>query len=39
MAQTPLSRDMVFADGWELQMATVTGSVQQGLTASLTAGV
>jgi protocatechuate 3,4-dioxygenase beta subunit len=39
MAQTPLSRDMVFADGWDLQMATVTGNVQQGYAASLIAGV
>ena len=33
--QTSLDRDMVFSDGSSLQMATVTGSVDSGLTATL----
>ena len=33
--QTSLDRDMVFSDGYSLQLATVTGSVDSGLTATL----
>ncbi|MGE3410816.1 MAG: 3,4-dioxygenase subunit beta [Dehalococcoidia bacterium] len=39
MARTPLANDMVFADGVELQMATVTGDVTTGYEASLIVGV
>ena len=39
LAQTSLSSDMVFSDGYSLQLATVTGSVEAGLTASLTVPV
>jgi protocatechuate 3,4-dioxygenase beta subunit len=35
MAQTSLERDNVFSDGWDAQLATVTGTVSGGLTASL----
>jgi protocatechuate 3,4-dioxygenase beta subunit len=35
MAQTSLSTDTVFSDGYSLQMATITGSVDRGLTATL----
>ncbi|MGE3620954.1 MAG: intradiol ring-cleavage dioxygenase [Acidimicrobiia bacterium] len=35
MTRTPLESDMVFRDGWDLQMATVTGDVDRGLTAAL----
>lgn len=35
MQQTSLDRDNVFADGVSLQMATVTGSVDDGYTVSL----
>ncbi|MGH9278598.1 MAG: intradiol ring-cleavage dioxygenase [Acidimicrobiales bacterium] len=35
MRQTPLSRDMVFSDGVDQQMATTTGSVNAGYVASL----
>ena len=33
--QTSLDRDMVFSDGYSLQMAKVTGAVDSGLTATL----
>jgi protocatechuate 3,4-dioxygenase beta subunit len=33
--QISLATDMVFSDGWSLQMATVTGSVADGYVASL----
>ena len=33
--QTSLDRDMVFSDGYSLQLAIVTGSVDSGLTATL----
>jgi len=39
MTQTPLSRDNVFADGVDLQMAQCTGSVSAGYTATLLLGV
>jgi len=39
MVQTPLSRDNVFADGVDLQMAQCTGSVSAGYTATLLLGV
>jgi protocatechuate 3,4-dioxygenase beta subunit len=35
LAGSSLDTDMVFADGYSLQLATVTGSVQDGLTTSL----
>lgn len=35
LARTSLSSDMVFGDGWSLQVAKVGGSVDAGLTASL----
>jgi protocatechuate 3,4-dioxygenase beta subunit len=35
LAQTPLARDMVFSDGYSLQLATMSGDVAQGLTATL----
>jgi len=39
MRQTTLANDNVFRDGVTLQMATVTGSVANGYTATLIAGV
>ena len=38
-ARTPLASDGVFRDGWDTQMATVTGSLSSGYTASLIVGV
>jgi protocatechuate 3,4-dioxygenase beta subunit len=35
LAQTSLETDMVFSDGYSLQLGTVTGSVGDGLTATL----
>ena len=35
LASTSLSSDMVFSDGYALQLATVTGSVDEGYVASL----
>jgi protocatechuate 3,4-dioxygenase beta subunit len=35
LAQTSLETDMVFSDGYSLQLGTVTGSVGDGMTASL----
>jgi protocatechuate 3,4-dioxygenase beta subunit len=35
LAQTALARDNVFSDGYSLQLATVTGSVEEGMTATL----
>lgn len=35
LSQLSLQSDMVFADGWSDQLATVTGSIQQGLSAHL----
>jgi protocatechuate 3,4-dioxygenase beta subunit len=35
LAQTTLETDMVFSDGYSLQLGTVTGSVGDGMTASL----
>ena len=35
LEQTSLAGDMVFSDGWSLQLATVSGSVAEGLTARL----
>jgi protocatechuate 3,4-dioxygenase beta subunit len=35
LAQTSLDTDMVFADGYSLQLATVTGNVSDGMTATL----
>lgn len=39
LAQTSLERDMVFADGYDAQLATVTGDVTGGYRATLTVGV
>lgn len=39
MKQTPLSSDTVFRDGVTTQMATVTGSVADGLVANLVIGI
>ena len=35
LAQTSLATDMVFSDGYSLQLATVTGDVTKGMTATL----
>jgi protocatechuate 3,4-dioxygenase beta subunit len=35
LAQSSLETDMVFSDGYSLQLATVTGNVTDGLTATL----
>jgi protocatechuate 3,4-dioxygenase beta subunit len=35
LAQTSLETDMVFSDGYSLQLGTVTGSVDDGMTATL----
>ncbi len=35
LAQTSLQSDLVFSDGWSLQLATVTGDVDSGMTATL----
>ena len=35
LAQTSLDSDMVFSDGYDAQLATVTGSVDQGFVATL----
>jgi protocatechuate 3,4-dioxygenase beta subunit len=35
MAQSSLETDMVFSDGYSLQLATVTGNVTDGMTATL----
>lgn len=35
LSQLSLQSDMVFADGWTDQLATVTGSIEQGLSAHL----
>lgn len=37
--RTSLDTDMVFSDGHDLQVATVTGSIDGGLTATLVVGV
>jgi protocatechuate 3,4-dioxygenase beta subunit len=39
LSQTSLDTDNVFSDGYSLQLATVTGSVAGGLTATLTVPV
>jgi hypothetical protein len=39
MSQTSLDTDNVFSDGYSLQMATMSGSVEQGFTARLTVPV
>jgi protocatechuate 3,4-dioxygenase beta subunit len=39
LAQTSLTRDMVFSDGWTSQLATMTGSVSEGYVANLTVPV
>jgi protocatechuate 3,4-dioxygenase beta subunit len=35
LAQTSLASDNVFSDGWDSQLATVTGTVSGGMTAAL----
>jgi protocatechuate 3,4-dioxygenase beta subunit len=35
LAQTSLSRDMVFSDGWDDELGTVTGSADNGYTVEL----
>ena len=35
MAQTSLETDMVFSDGYSLQLAKLTGTVADGYTATL----
>jgi len=39
LAQTSLASDNVFSDGWDHQLATVTGTVTTGFTAALTVPV
>ena len=39
LAQISLDTDMVFSDGYALQLATVSGSVDDGLTIKLNVGV
>ncbi|KRC66443.1 hypothetical protein ASE12_17720 [Aeromicrobium sp. Root236] len=39
LAQTSLDSDMVFSDGYSLQMATVTGNVDDGMTIRLNVAV
>ncbi len=39
LSRTSLDTDNVFSDGYSLQLATVTGTVEQGLTATLTVPV
>jgi hypothetical protein len=39
LAQITLATDNVFSDGYDQQMAAVTGSVTAGYTATLTVGV
>jgi protocatechuate 3,4-dioxygenase beta subunit len=39
MANTSLERDMVFSDGYSLQLGTVTGDVSSGLTVTLSVPV
>ncbi|GAA3236012.1 hypothetical protein GCM10017691_33860 [Pseudonocardia petroleophila] len=39
LARTSLDRDTVFADGYATQLATVTGDVTAGMTATLTVGI
>ena len=39
LARTSLDSDMVFSDGYSLQMATATGSVDQGITVALNVAV
>jgi len=39
LGRISLERDGIFRDGWQTQMATVTGSLNDGLVARLTIGV
>ncbi|MGW0183279.1 dioxygenase [Nocardia sp. NPDC003345] len=39
LADVTLATDNVFGDGWDAEMATVTGSAQSGMDISLTIGV
>ena len=39
LAQTSLSKDMVFSDGWSAELATVTGDMTAGMTATLPVAV
>ena len=36
LAQTSLATDNVFSDGWTTQLATMTGDVTSGFTATVT---
>jgi hypothetical protein len=39
LAQTSLSTDMVFSDGSDKQLATMSGSTSKGYTAALVVGI
>ena len=39
MSQVTLSSDNVFGDGWDAELATVTGDPASGMTVALTIGV
>jgi protocatechuate 3,4-dioxygenase beta subunit len=39
ISQTSLSSDMVFSDGWDSELATMSGSASSGLTAALNLAV
>ena len=39
LAQTSLETDMVFSDGWDAELGTVTGTVADGLKVALTVPV
>jgi hypothetical protein len=39
MAQTSLSTDMVFRDGWSQELANAAGNTSNGYTATLVIGV
>ncbi|MET0451984.1 MAG: dioxygenase [Mycobacterium sp.] len=39
MAQQPLRSDFIFGDGWDAELATVTGSPASGMTIALRIGV
>jgi hypothetical protein len=39
LEQTSLERDMVFGDGWDTQLAAVSGDAEAGYVATLTVAV
>jgi protocatechuate 3,4-dioxygenase beta subunit len=39
LSQTSLATDMVFRDGWDHELGTITGTIDSGLTATLAAPV